>query len=202
MSLPPVSCTTCLSQGCEHNGSQGKRLEHREKRCGSIHITIVEREAGVRPRHATTKSLYSNWTKGQQSLLFVWASLCCVSWLTVWGELVFLKHGDTQDVLVEVFDEELAVKVPLWVQSVADWFGGVALGSHRQLTVRIAFAWTESVCGSLVCETLGVTDARRLAQLSPLGLQALSSWASVTETSSRPIPLLFSERAGKTHRLD
>lgn len=32
-------------------------------------------------------------------------------------------------------------------------------------------------------------------QASPLGLQALSSWASMTVTSNRPIPLVFRERA-------
>lgn len=63
--------------------------------------------------------------------------------LTIWGELVLLKHRDTQDVLVQVFDEELAVKVPLWVQSVADGSGGVALSPHRQLAVRITLTWRE-----------------------------------------------------------
>lgn len=63
---------------------------------------------------------------------------CVSSPLTVWWELVLLEHSDAQDVLVEVFDEELAVEVPLWVQSVADRSGRVALSPHRQLTVRIA----------------------------------------------------------------
>lgn len=60
---------------------------------------------------------------------------------TVRRELVFLKHSDAQDVLVEVFDEELAVEVPLRAQGVADGARGVALSSHRQLAVRVAFTW-------------------------------------------------------------
>lgn len=67
--------------------------------------------------------------------------LCCPT-LTVWRELVFLKHGDAQNVLVEVSDEELAVEVPLWVQGVTDGARGVALCSHGQLAVRVAFTWT------------------------------------------------------------
>lgn len=58
--------------------------------------------------------------------------------LTVWRELVFLEHGDAQDVLVEVSDEEVAVEVPLWVQGVTDGAGGVTLRSHGQLAVRVA----------------------------------------------------------------
>lgn len=34
------------------------------------------------------------------------------------GELVSLKHGDTQDVLLQVLDEELTVGVPLGIQCV------------------------------------------------------------------------------------
>lgn len=66
--------------------------------------------------------------------------LCCAP-LTVWRELVFLKHGDAQDVLVEVSDEELAVEVPLWVQGVTDGARGVTLRPHGQLAVRVAFTW-------------------------------------------------------------
>lgn len=67
--------------------------------------------------------------------------MACCPPLTVWRELVFLKHSDAQNVLVDVFDEELAVELPLWVQGVADGAGGVALSSHRQLAVRVAFTW-------------------------------------------------------------
>lgn len=73
--------------------------------------------------------------------------------LTVWRELVFLEHGDAQDILVEVFNEELAVKVPLWVQRVADGSRGVALGSHRQLTIRIAFTWRDIVYHEFAFQT-------------------------------------------------
>lgn len=69
--------------------------------------------------------------------------------LTVWRELVLLEHGDAQHVLVEVLDEELAVEVPLGVEGVADGAGGVALRPHRQLTVRVAFTWTERQCASV-----------------------------------------------------
>lgn len=76
--------------------------------------------------------------------LIVFVSLLCVCastvhQLTIRRELVLLEHSDAQDVLIEVFDEELAVEVPLWVQSVADRSGGVTLRPHRQLAVRIAF---------------------------------------------------------------
>lgn len=75
------------------------------------------------------------------SLLFV----CLSHPLTIWWELVFLKHSDTEDILVEVFDKELAVEVPLWVQGVTDWSGGVALRPHRQLTVGITLTWREII---------------------------------------------------------
>ena len=58
---------------------------------------------------------------------------------TVGGELVLLEHGDAQDVLVEVPDEELAVEVPLGVERVAERPGRVALGPHGELAVRVAF---------------------------------------------------------------
>lgn len=61
--------------------------------------------------------------------------------LTVRRELVFLEDGETEDVLVQVPDEELAVEVPLRVQGVADGAGGVTLRPHGQLAVRVAFTW-------------------------------------------------------------
>lgn len=69
-------------------------------------------------------------------------SVLCFSYLpTIWWELVFLEHSDTQDVLVKVLDEELTVEVPLGVESVTDRSGGVALSPHRQLAVWITFTW-------------------------------------------------------------
>lgn len=47
------------------------------------------------------------------SVLYCWQGR-----LTVRGELVPLKHGDTQDVLLQVLDEELTVGIPLGVESV------------------------------------------------------------------------------------
>lgn len=57
--------------------------------------------------------------------------------LTVRRELIPLEHGDAQDVLVQVFDEELTAEVPFWVDGVILRPRGVALCSHRQLTVRV-----------------------------------------------------------------
>lgn len=63
--------------------------------------------------------------------------------LTVRCELVLLEHADAQHVLVHVIDEELAVEVPLGVEGVAGGAGGVALGPHGQLAVRVALTWTQ-----------------------------------------------------------
>lgn len=66
--------------------------------------------------------------------------LFCTALLTVWWELVFLKHSDAQDILVQVLDKELTVEVPLRVQSVVDRSGGVALSPHGQLAVWITLS--------------------------------------------------------------
>lgn len=47
------------------------------------------------------------------SVLYCWQGR-----LTVRGELVPLKHSDTQDVLLQILDEELTVGIPLGVQCV------------------------------------------------------------------------------------
>lgn len=59
------------------------------------------------------------------------------SLLTIWRELVPLKHRDAEDLLLQVFDEELAVGIPLGIQSVLDRLGDVTLGAHGHLTVRV-----------------------------------------------------------------
>lgn len=61
-------------------------------------------------------------------------------YFTVGGELVPVEHGETQHVLVQVLDEELAVEVPLGVQGVGEGPGGVALGAHADFTVRVALS--------------------------------------------------------------
>lgn len=60
--------------------------------------------------------------------------------LTIWGELVPLKHRDAEHVLLEVFDKELAVGVPLWIEGVLHCLGDVALRAHRHLTVWITLS--------------------------------------------------------------
>ena len=60
--------------------------------------------------------------------------------LTVWRELVPLKHGDAEDLLLQVFDEELAVGIPLGIQSVLDCLGDVTLGAHGHLAVRVTLS--------------------------------------------------------------
>lgn len=60
--------------------------------------------------------------------------------LTVWRELVPLKHSDAEDLLLQVFDEELAVGIPLGIQSVLDGLGDVTLGAHGHLTVRVTLS--------------------------------------------------------------
>ena len=86
-------------------------------------------------------SLDKLYTKPNDSLMSA-GKLVSLS-LTIWWELILLKHSDAQDILVEVFDKKLAVEVPLGVQSVADGPGRVALSPHRQLTVRIILTWGE-----------------------------------------------------------
>lgn len=46
--------------------------------------------------------------------LFFW----CVCALAIGRELIPLEHCDAQDVLVQVFDEELTAEVPFWVNRV------------------------------------------------------------------------------------
>lgn len=65
---------------------------------------------------------------------------CVCAARTVWRELIFLKHSDAQDILVEVVDEKLAAEVPLGVRGITGWTGRVALSPHRQLTVGISLA--------------------------------------------------------------
>lgn len=67
----------------------------------------------------------------------------CHLWLTIGGELVPLEHGDTEDFLLQVSDEELAVGVPLRVQGVLDGLSDVTLRAHGHLAVRIAPPWRE-----------------------------------------------------------
>lgn len=103
----------------------------------SISFFMVATGTSVRPRKSERgKKTCSTATEKAQRKM----APCCPT-PTVWRELVFLKHSDAQNVLVEVFDEELAVEVPLWAQGVADGARGVALSSHRQLAVRVAFTW-------------------------------------------------------------
>lgn len=104
----------------------------------SISFFMVATGTSVRPRKS------ERGEKRRVALIRRKLVACCPP-LTVWRELVFLKHSDAQDVLVDVFDEELAAEVPLWVQGVADGAGGVALSSHRQLAVRVAFTWKRRV---------------------------------------------------------
>lgn len=61
--------------------------------------------------------------------------------LTIWRELVPLKHSDAQHLLLQVSDEELAVGIPLGIQSVLDRLGDVTLGAHGHLTVRVTLSW-------------------------------------------------------------
>lgn len=41
--------------------------------------------------------------------------------LAIWRELIPLEHGDAQDVLIQVFDEELTAEVPFRVDRVILW---------------------------------------------------------------------------------
>lgn len=62
------------------------------------------------------------------------------SYFTVWRELVPVEHGETQHILVQVLNEELAVEVPLGVQCVLEGPGGVALGAHADFTIGVALS--------------------------------------------------------------
>lgn len=61
-------------------------------------------------------------------------------YFTVWRKLVSVEHGETQHVLVQVLNKELAVEVPLGVQCVLEGPGGEALGAHADFTVRVALS--------------------------------------------------------------
>ncbi len=57
--------------------------------------------------------------------------VCGAMWNpTVGGELVPLKDGEAEDVLIQVFDEEVAVEVPFGVERVGLMAGRVALSAH------------------------------------------------------------------------
>lgn len=64
--------------------------------------------------------------------------------LAIGRELIPLKHSDAQDVLVQVFDEELTAEVPFRVNRVILSPWGVALCSHRQLTVRVTLTYNRT----------------------------------------------------------
>lgn len=56
---------------------------------------------------------------------------------TIWRELVSLKNGKAEDVLVQVFDKEVAAEVPFGVERVGLMAGGVTLSTHSELTIWI-----------------------------------------------------------------
>lgn len=58
----------------------------------------------------------------------------------IWRKLVSVKHSETQHILVQILNKELAVKIPLGVQSVLQGSGGVALGAHADFAVWIALS--------------------------------------------------------------
>lgn len=60
--------------------------------------------------------------------------------LTVRRELVPLEHGDAENLLLQVLDEELAVGIPLGIQRVLDRLGDVTLGAHGHLAVRVTLS--------------------------------------------------------------
>lgn len=64
--------------------------------------------------------------------------------LTIRGELILVKHGNTQHVLIKILDEELAVKIPFGVQSIWQHPCSITLRPHADLTVRIAFPFTKN----------------------------------------------------------
>lgn len=86
--------------------------------------------------------------------------------LTIRRELVPLKHGNTQHLLLQVSDEELAVGVPLGVQSVLDGLGDVALGAHGHLAVRVTLSW-RGQSPALLGVSGRVTAPKRLFPLLP-----------------------------------
>lgn len=99
------------------------------------------------------------------------------SLLTIWRELVPLKHRDAEDLLLQVFDEELAVGIPLGIQSVLDRLGDVTLGAHGHLAVRVTLPWGEqSLLNS--CQAAG-SSGRSVVGSPP-------QWVAL---SSTPIPL-------------
>lgn len=56
--------------------------------------------------------------------------IVCVWNPTVGRELVPLKDGEAEDILMQVFDEEVAVEVPFGVERVGLMAGCVALSTH------------------------------------------------------------------------
>lgn len=84
------------------------------------------------PQRECTSSKRQVWN-------YPWKGGCPL--LTIWGELVPLKHRDAEYVLLEVFDKELAVGVPLRIEGVLHCLGDVALRAHRHLTVWITLSW-------------------------------------------------------------
>ena len=60
--------------------------------------------------------------------------------LTIGGELVPLTDCNAEDILVQIFEKELAVEVPLWVEGVIQGTRGVILLTHGHLAVWFALS--------------------------------------------------------------
>lgn len=97
----------------------------------------------------------------------------------------------------------------LWWRT-GSWSSTLGSGCHWwSERCNTALPWSARSTGCFYLEKQVFTEESRReerwfsSEVLPLGLQALSSWASMTVTNRRPIPLLFRERAdrdtGVTH---
>lgn len=68
---------------------------------------------------------------------------------TIRWKLIPVKHGDAQYILIKIFDEELTVKVPFGVQGIWQCSGSVALRSHANFAIWIAFSLIQNRSASI-----------------------------------------------------
>ena len=58
---------------------------------------------------------------------------------TIWAEVISIKTGDAQNVLVEIFHDELHGIVPLGVERARHYLGPMLLAPDSNFTIWITF---------------------------------------------------------------
>lgn len=147
---------------------------------GRILVPCQAHLSGGRPKRCWAPSFHPGSERfpkaGKEEGPHGWAG---VTLLTVWRELVPLEHGDAEDLLLQVSDEELAVGIPLGIQGVLDRLGDVALGAHGHLAVRVTLPYSEQ----------SLLDGRLAAASSGRGVEGSGPQRAALPSTPMFIPL-------------